>query len=194
MKMVDLAVLTMVKDIVTILGVVGGFTYYVMTVRATQRNQALSLKAQEQQMETREIQILLERNDQIIESGSMAWNDVLNMKWDNYEDFMSKYAYDGNPDLLQKRLSIWRNMNSCGIMVKDGLIKLESYIKHVGDNPPIIWEKFKDIILEQRLVFDNPDYFLGIEYLAGAVEQYRKDRGWNLKIDMYGGKEITPLP
>jgi len=192
--MVDLAALSMVRDIVTILGVIGGFTYYVMTVRATQRNQALSLKAQEQQMETREIQILLERNDQIIKSGSLAWNDVLNMKWDNYEDFMSKYAYDGNPDLLQKRLSIWRNMNSCGIMVKDGLIKLESYIKHVGDNPPIIWEKFKDIILEQRLVFDNPDYFLGIEYLAGAVEQYRKDRGWNLKIDMYGGKEITPLP
>ena len=194
MKMVDLAVLTMVKDIVTILGVVGGFTYYVMTVRATQRNQALSLKAQEQQMETREIQILLERNDQIIESGSMAWNDVLNMKWDNYEDFMSKYGYDGNPDLFQKRLSIWRNMNSCGIMVKDGLIKVESYIKHVGDNPPIIWEKFKDIILEQRLVFDNPDYFLGIEYLAGAVELYRKDRGWKPKIEMYGGKEITSLP
>jgi len=36
--MVDTAVLTMVKDIVTILGVIGGFTYYVMTVRASQRN------------------------------------------------------------------------------------------------------------------------------------------------------------
>ncbi len=31
----------MVKDIVTILGVIGGFTYYVMNVRATQKNQQL---------------------------------------------------------------------------------------------------------------------------------------------------------
>ena len=186
--------LSMVLDILTTVSIIIGVFYYIMTLQNSNKNQQLTLKAQEQQMETREIQILLERNDQIIKSGSMAWNDVLNMKWDNYEDFMSKYAYEGNPDLLQKRLSIWRNMNSCGIMVKDGLIKVESYIKHVGDNPPIIWEKFKDIILEQRRVFDNPDYFLGIEYLAGEVEQYRKDRGWKSKIDMYGGKEITPLP
>jgi len=58
--MVDLAALSMVRDIVTILGVVGGFTYYVMTVRATQRNQALSLKAQEQQLETRQAQFFMQ--------------------------------------------------------------------------------------------------------------------------------------
>jgi len=57
--MVDPTVLTMVRDIVAILGVIGGFTYYVMTVRSSQRNQTLSLKAQEQALETRQAQLFM---------------------------------------------------------------------------------------------------------------------------------------
>ena len=53
--MVDLAALSMVRDIVAILGVVGGFTYYVMTVRASQRNQR-------HQLETRQALFLLDLN------------------------------------------------------------------------------------------------------------------------------------
>jgi len=37
--MVDLAVLTMVKDIVTIVGIISGVSYYIMSVRNQQRAQ-----------------------------------------------------------------------------------------------------------------------------------------------------------
>jgi sensor domain CHASE-containing protein len=38
--------LSVIRDLVAIFGVIAGFSYYVLTVRANQKNQELTLKAQ----------------------------------------------------------------------------------------------------------------------------------------------------
>ena len=68
----------MVRDIVTILGVIGGFTYYVMTVRATQKNQQLSSI----------YDIMSVYRD---EKMYRQYNESLNYEWTDYDDFDRKY-------------------------------------------------------------------------------------------------------
>ena len=52
--------LSIIRDLVAIFGVIAGFSYYVLTVRANQRNQELALKAQQLQLETRQAQLLMQ--------------------------------------------------------------------------------------------------------------------------------------
>ena len=52
--------LDVIRDLVAIFGVIAGFSYYVMTVRINQKNQELMLKAQQQQLETRQAQLLFD--------------------------------------------------------------------------------------------------------------------------------------
>ena len=51
--MVDPVTLQMVRDVVAIFGVIAGFTYYVLTVRSSQRTQR-------QQLETRQAQLFMQ--------------------------------------------------------------------------------------------------------------------------------------
>jgi len=50
---VDPVTLQMVRDVVAIFGVIAGFTYYVLTVRSSQRTQR-------QQLETRQAQLFMQ--------------------------------------------------------------------------------------------------------------------------------------
>jgi len=76
--------LTLVKDIVTIVGVIAGFTYYVLTVQATRKNQ-------KHQLETRQAQLFM----QIFS----LWNNK--DFWRDYNDIMN--ADDPTPDQYTNR-------------------------------------------------------------------------------------------
>ena len=59
--------LSTIRDLVAIFGVIAGFSYYVLTVRANQRNQEIAmknqelmLKAQQQTVETRQAQLFMQ--------------------------------------------------------------------------------------------------------------------------------------
>jgi hypothetical protein len=172
--MVELTI-PLVLDIIRTVGILVGIVYYLTIMRNNQRNQKTA-------EETRKIQLLLDHNRDII--GRNNWNSVMDMEWDDYNDFMSKYGWDSDPDLYEKRMGIWRRMHFSGLLIRDGLIDVSTFIDYIGDNSPLMWNKFKDIIEEQRVLFDSPNFLIGIEYGAKAVEQYRLNRGMTPKVPM----------
>lgn len=169
--MINPTTVSMIRDIVAIFGVIAGFTYYVLNVKANQKNQ-------EHAEETRKIQLVHDINESASEGeGNLNWVEMIEMEWTNYDDFVSKYGSANNPDLYIGRLRIWRRMNFSGLLLRDGLIDISTYIQVIGDNPPVIWSKFRSIIEEMRVRFDNPELYCGIEILAEEVDRYRVSKG-----------------
>ena len=152
--------------------------YYVINMRTNQKMMKTTL-------ETRQIQILKELNADI--SDSPDWmrhtNNMMNMKWSDYDDYLSKYHSIKDPEGSSYRLRVWRRFNQMGWMVKDGYVDVETFVKYVGDFPPQLWNKFKDVILQQRVDFNFPLWMAGLEYLAGEVDRFRVENGWGLKTE-----------
>ena len=82
--MVDLAVLQVVRDLVATFGVIAGFTYYVMTVRNSQRMQKV-------QLDTRKAQLYMQLFMRITSEEFMKKSlDLLKLEYDNVGEFMEK--------------------------------------------------------------------------------------------------------
>jgi hypothetical protein len=99
--MVDLAMLQVVRDLVAIFGVIAGFTYYVLTVRNTQKNQQL-------QLETRQAQLFMQIYDKFTNKEYVKdWVDfVFLQEFDDYQEYMEKYGYRNNLDAWASRVAI----------------------------------------------------------------------------------------
>jgi hypothetical protein len=160
----------MVLSTLQTVGILVGIFYYIMTLRNQQKNQ-------EHSEMTRKIQLLISANQSIIEAGvGTDYSEIMDVKWDNYDDFDSKYGLESNPDYFRKRRRMWRIMNVTGLLVRDGLIDVRSYVQYVNRGPLFMWRKFKDIIEETRRRNDYPDYFIGLEHLAGEIEKYQSSQ------------------
>jgi hypothetical protein len=152
-------------------GILVGIFYYIMTLRNQQKNQ-------EHSEETRKIQLLLDINKNIEGSGSgVQYNEIMDMKWDNYDDFISKYGYENNPDSYRMRRRMWQIMHVNGLLVRDGLIDVRALFDYTSGGSLYMWRKFKDIIEESRRLYDMPEHLIGLEYLAGEIEKYRLSQG-----------------
>ena len=74
--------LSLIRDFVAIFGVIAGFSYYVLTVRANQRNQ-------QHQLETRRAQLYMTLFNTI--NNQNLWKHVVEIRqyeYTDYDDFM----------------------------------------------------------------------------------------------------------
>ena len=117
-------------------GILVGIFYYIMTLRNQQKNR-------EQSEETRKIQLLLRMSENIAErSGSgVDYSEIMAMQWDNYDDFISKYGVENNPDSYRKRMRIWRRMSVNGLLVRDELIDARAMVDYLGYGQLFMWRK-----------------------------------------------------
>ena len=169
----------LILDVIRTAGIIVGIGYYLLTLRNQQ-------KSQRHAEETRKIQLLIDNTQHLSGEGRNDWHYLLDMQWDNYDGFMSKYSAINDPELFERRIRIFRRMNLTGMLLKDGLINIESYVQYIGDTAPIMWYKFRDIVLEQRRIWGSPEYLIGFEYLSNEVEKYRASKGLKpLNTDVY---------
>jgi hypothetical protein len=99
--MVELATLQAVSYIMGSLGVFVAAIYYVYNMRISQKNQELALKAQEQTLETRQAQLLMNLYQfESSEEAQRNYCELMNMKWTDYDDLEQKYGSDNNPSKL----------------------------------------------------------------------------------------------
>jgi hypothetical protein len=163
--------LTVVRDIVTIVGVIVAFTYYVLTVRATQRNQ-------QHQLETRQTQLFMQLYQDLLSENNMrSLLDLLNMEWEDYDDFERKLGSDNNPDSFVKRTSIWFRMNGIGLLLRDEMINPEKVFDLLGTWIIWLWMKWETIIQELRVRYNQPEIYAEFEYLAIEMKRIRLRRG-----------------
>jgi len=173
--MVDTVALSIVRDIVTILGVVGGFTYYVMTVRASQKTQQLTLKAQEltqktqeQALETRQAQLFMYIYDKW---SSREYIDVRNeyatWEWTDYDDFMQKYGNNVEASAIFSQAATM--FEGIGVLIKRKLIDPSMVDDLMSGATLMGWEEFGSVVKERRVRENKPYYFEFWEYLYDEV-------------------------
>ena len=157
--------LSVIRDLVTIFGVLAGLTYYVMTVRNANKARKIQLL-----MQLREAQ-----SDTEYLKGVM---EVSKAEWEDYDDFLKKYDSSVNPDHWVKRTTMWNYMDGIGYLVKQNLIDLES-VYHLMQGIYVItsWLKWGPIIVKHREHYDIPDYMIWFEYLADEMSKMRESRG-----------------
>jgi hypothetical protein len=109
------------------------------------------------------------------------FQQIMSQEWSDFDDFLDKYSVGNNPENYRIRNSIWRSHNTAGLMVRDGLIDVKTYIEYLGDTPIQVWMKYGDIIKEFRSLFELPNYLIGMEILANELNNYREENGWKTK-------------
>jgi len=165
--------LSVVRDLVACFGVIAGFSYYVLTVRANQKSQRMAEK-------NNQLQILQSFNQ--IEENSKRILELLSMEWNDYDEFERKYGSDYNPDNYAKRNVEFVQWNFTGYMLKNGLIEREMLFELSGNIPLVLWTKFSEVIKEGRRRYNQPLANVYFEYLAEECVKYMQEKGIDVSV------------
>ena len=160
--------ISMIRDLIAIFGVIAGFSYYVMVLR--------------NQNKTRQIQFLMQLSDNYTEEISRKGLELLNMQWENHDDFEKKYGSDNNPDNFALRVSYWQRFNTQGMLLMNGLVTSELLFGSGRVAPMFHWKKFGSVIKEIRTRYSMPLYCTGFEFLAKENKSYLEQKGYKIEI------------
>jgi len=180
--MVDIALLQSVSYIAGASGVCIAAIFYVLNLRISQRNQELTLKAQQQTLETRKLQFVTNITNQLnSEEGHRRYIELMNMEWKDYDDFERKYGSDYNLDNYAKRMSVWQTYNTLGMLVREKLVEPELLYPILGG---VLnhWSKFKDVIKEQRKRYGSEDDLSDFEFLFNEMYRVALSRDPSFRI------------
>jgi hypothetical protein len=160
--------LGMIRDIVTIFGVIAGFSYYVLTVRNSQRMQKMTLETRQAQL----FSFLMDKMD------SVEW-------WTHYrtirdgselslDEWQEKWRED--PTIYGGLMSIVVFFNHMGWLVRKGLIDMETVRNTMSGQVVRIYENTKSGFEEYQRRTGRPQRYLYLEYLYENVkDQYYQD-------------------
>ena len=173
----------MVLSTLQTVGLLVGIYYYIMVLRNQQKNQEISLRNQELTLETRQAQLFMQLYQRTInEESNRRWINQMQYRWDSYEDYDEKYG-PNSEDKQTILHTTWQQFNGVGLLLRQGLIDCETaYGLSGGWRAVLIWMKWKDIIVEMRERYFNPDYMDGLEYLGVEMMKYREEKGLPNKL------------
>ena len=157
-----------IVDLLTPLSITAGVIYYVMVLR--------------NQNKTRQIQLVIQLSEYYTEESSRRSLELLEMEWNDYDEFERKYGSDNNPDNFGKRTTAWNNFNTMGMLLKNGLIDPETLFGSGRSAPMFHWKKFGEVIKEMRRRYSMPLYCTGLEYLAAENKKYLEQKGYTIKL------------
>jgi hypothetical protein len=171
--MVDLALLQSVSYIAGALGVCVAAIYYVVILR--------------EQRQTRQFQLLMQiRQYDMTKEGQLDLLEWNQMEWSDYDDFEKKYGSDVNPNNYAMRMLQVTYFRTLGILVKNGMISRELAYEYVGDGVIYQWNKYRDIVLTQRKLYNMPMANIHWEHLYDEMVKIAKEGGVDttLKFDI----------
>jgi hypothetical protein len=146
--------------------------YYIMNLSNNKKNQELTLKAQQQSAETRQIQLFMQVMDKMDKRWLEDYWEVLKeWNWTDFDDFMKRYGPDNT-----KFREVFGHMMHMGILVDEGLLDPKLIRKWMGWLPGDLWRKYESVIYEFRRRYDaegGGSFMDSFEDLALAVERER---------------------
>lgn len=149
-------------------GILVGVFYYVMTIRANQRNQEITLKNQQLSSVHRILEVY---NDPEAYS---KWNEVLNLKWEDYDDFRRRYGNNQDPEMEAKYGTMFQYYDGIGYLWKEGVLDIQSLSVYLGWGCLLLWWRYKPVVEGTREYY--LDYCLYWEQLAETLEEVMGDR------------------
>jgi hypothetical protein len=156
-----MAELSVIRDLVTIFGVIAGLTYYVMTVQSQRKNQKLnSIHSWLATHQDRDF--------------AWYWEEVMRWKWVDYDDFTEKYWSD--PETASKFYTVINYYEGIGYLWKSGVLDLDDFgVRWFGPWCVNTYWKFKPIINDFREI-SYSDWMKNWEELTDELESRLIDR------------------
>ncbi len=149
--MITLEILQIILIFVTLISVPVGVFYHVLTLRNQNR--------------ARQIQIIRSINP-MVELGFLSW------EYGDYDDFMSKYGPESNPEGWGNLMGWFRMLEEMGVYVKEGLLDIRLIYLLNGGNITKSWELLKVLLKEYRIRNNHPRWFIEAEYLCKKIIEY----------------------
>ena len=150
--------------VLPLLGITVSILYYAMILRNSNR--------------TRAAQLFMSLHSIMSDKeGMSAYLETMYMEWEDYADFERKYGSDNNREAYLERITIWNTYNNYGVLLKNGLIDPEMVYDAAGAPLLMGWEKWRPIIMEQRVRYMGPNYLEHWEHLANVLKSIQKRRG-----------------
>lgn len=159
-----------VLSVIPVLSLAVAITYYGMQIRNQNKN--------------RQAQLFMRLFEHYMDKERFedGW-ELLQMEWEDFDDFARKFDSSVNMDNYKKRYSYWSFWDGMGLLVKKKLVDKDMlYYLMGGYRVMWSWLKFKDVIEESRNRLDNPDLFVWFEYLADEMTKERGRRGYSTVI------------
>lgn len=168
----------MVLNTIQTASLVIGIIYYITIMRNQQRNQELSLKAQQEAEKARQNELVFQKFQNINPEFSRTFYEVMLMNdWEDAEEWEEKYGLQNNLEAYSKWNYLTRYYEIAGIMLKHGAdpdIIFELYPEGAVIN---LWELFEPIVEHMRIMFKNPTRQDILEYLYSEAKKRRPDLG-----------------
>ena len=149
-----------------------GVFYYIMTLQNSNKNQQLTLKAQENATETRQAQLFM----YLYETWSSPefskhWYIIRSWEWTDYDDFMEKYGDKKNPDLYISFSTVTKFFEGLGVLVKRGLVDPTMVDDLMSGFIIRLWEDFgESFIKDMRVRQGFPQAYEWGEYLYNVIK------------------------
>lgn len=148
--------------------------YYMNVLRNAQSTRELSLRSQDQALETRQAQMFMQIFDKFHDPGFFEkYTQVLSWKWTDYDDFIEKYGPTNNPDAWYSEGSVAAFFEGIGLLVHLGLLDLTLVHGLMFRHVMLFWERQRPISLEMRRRLRIPHIDQWLEYLY--TELMKKD-------------------
>jgi hypothetical protein len=143
----------------------------IITSRKTEKTQELTLKSQQQNLETRQAQLFMQIYSKIYDPEFLNnGREAMNIDYKNLDDFNAKLSHETNRDLYGKFWSFPWFLEGMGVLVKRGLIDPKLVDDLISGLVVSYWEKFKPMTLEYRERYNYPQMGEHVEYLYNVVK------------------------
>ena len=171
-------VLTLLQTI----SIMVGIGYYILNIQNNQKNQELSLIAQQQALETRQTALFMDLYNVYRDHSfrTLYMEITTEWNWVDYEDWQRKYSPDGNMKHYTKYMSVMSYFEGIGVLVKRGLIDI-SLVYDLLELPlKIVWSKFETVVLDSRKHLDMAHLWNDVEYLYNELMKYIEEHQENV--------------
>ena len=156
-----------------------GIGYYILNIQNNQRNQTLSLKTQQQTLETRQAQLFMGIYNQTNSRDFVAARTfVAQQDFSNFADFMQIYDRNLNPESLINYESLDYMINfyeGLGVLVKENLIPIRYVALLMAGITRKLWEKHALVVDEIRKAENQPRIASEWEYLYNELMKYMEE-------------------
>jgi hypothetical protein len=179
MKMVSIVEIQAAYYMVAATGVLVAAAYYVYNIRTTRKTQELALKAQQQTLETRQAQLLMQIFDKISDKDYREdfMETVWNWKFDSYEDYITNIG--SNTEKVARLTHVVDTLGGVGVLLENRLVDPKMVYQVLGWEPILAWEKYEPIIKEWGRRTGESKMFPGFEFLYGVFSRlYEEEHGY----------------
>ena len=158
--------ISMIRDIIACFGVIAGFSYYVLTVRATRKNQEMTLR-------TRNITIQHQTINSMISSpmGLKYTRLIGKTQFSTIEEYRELFK---DPEFDSALTYVFSMLDTWGIYLEEGIFDIGIFAKAAPWYYKRFWNQYKPIIYEYRKTL-GPSYYRNMEYLFDSLEKYWKE-------------------